>query len=109
MQLQINAWCINRLCEAQEEFKQEKYYSFKRLRSCEAWVYETDNYYILRSYNTLVAIIDKRTKQLYDVLRYMYMYTATSAQHIAKFRQDYGDTKIPNFTWRHVDLGPINV
>lgn len=64
-----------------------------RLRYCSAEVYETPNLYILRSYDTIVACIDKRTDTLYDFLR-VFGYTSTiSAQHIAKFRQDYGAGK----------------
>ena len=63
------------------------------LRYCKANVYETKNYYILRSYNTFVAAIDKRTDTLIDMLRYVYGYTTTSAQHITKFSQDYGQGK----------------
>ena len=67
----------------------------ERLRTCQAWVYETDNFYILRSYNTCVAAIDKESHYCADVLRYIYGYTATSAQHISKFIADYGDrTKV---------------
>ena len=40
---------------------------------------------LLRSYNTIVAIIHKADMQLYDFSRYVYGYTATTAQHIAKF------------------------
>ena len=65
----------------------------KRLRSCTAWVIETSNYYMLRSYETYVAVIDKRNDTLYDALRIVYGYTATSAQHIAKFNHDYGAGK----------------
>ena len=42
-------------------------------------------YDILKSYETYVALYDKETDTFYDVLRYSYGYTATSAQHIAKF------------------------
>ena len=65
----------------------------KRLRHCKAWVHETDDFYFLQSYGTIVAFIDKSTDTLYDVLRYVYGYTATSAQHISKFDQDYGTGK----------------
>lgn len=65
----------------------------KRLRSCTAWVYETEHYYFLRSYNTIIAFIDKDTDTCYDVLRLVFGYTSTSAQHIAKFRHDYGAGK----------------
>lgn len=59
----------------------------KRLDSCTAWVKETANYYILQSYNTNIAFVDKANNTLYDVLRYVYGYTATSAKHISKFRR----------------------
>ena len=64
-----------------------------RLRHCSAWVYESKNFYSLRSYNTVIACIDKRTKFCYDFLRKVYGYTRTSAQHISKFKQDYGAIK----------------
>lgn len=62
----------------------------KRLRSCQAYVYETPSFYVLRSYNTVVAIIEKKTDTCYDFLRGVYGYTSTSAQHISKFDKDYG-------------------
>lgn len=61
----------------------------KQLRSCQAYVLETENYYVLKSYSTIVAFIDKESDTLYDVLRLVYGYTSTSAQHIAKFNHDY--------------------
>ena len=71
--------------------------NWRKLRSCSAEVAtvidsETGEllYYALRSYNTVVAAIDVRTDTLYDFLRYVYGYTATSAQHISKFSKDYG-------------------
>lgn len=67
--------------------------NWKRLRTCKAVVVETENYYILQSYRTAVAVISKSTDTLYDVLRYVYGYTATSAQHISKFDHDYGKGK----------------
>lgn len=72
-------------------------YKTKRLRSCSANVVDYDGYYYLISYNTIVAFIDKTTNICYDILRYVYGYTATSAQHIAKFEQDYGD----EYTYRN--------
>ena len=67
--------------------------TIERLRTCNACVIETNNYYFLQSYNTIVAFIEKSTDTIYDILRYVYGYTATSAQHIAKFRHDYGAGK----------------
>lgn len=72
----------------------------KQLRSCSATVFDiVDNatgkvlYHGLRSYNTIVAFIDVQTDTLYDVLRLVYGYTSTSAQHISKFARDYGSSK----------------
>lgn len=62
---------------------------FERLRTSSAYVLETDKYYLLRSYNTIVAVIDKSTNICYDALRHVYGFTRTSAQHIAKFTSDY--------------------
>lgn len=74
--------------------------AWKRLRTCNAAVLETPNFYILRSYNTVVAIVDKYTGSTWDVLRMVYGYTSTSAQHIAKFAADYGNGK--RYTWRDI-------
>lgn len=60
-----------------------------RLRTCNATVYENDRYIVLISYTTTVAFIDKLEHKAYDILRLVYGYTATSAQHIAKFFSDY--------------------
>ena len=60
-----------------------------RLRTCNATVYENDRYIVLISYTTTVAFIDKQERAAYDILRLIYGYTSTSAQHIAKFFNDY--------------------
>lgn len=65
----------------------------RRLRTCSAEVYKVGTFWALRSYNTTIAIIDAETDTLYDFLRLVYGYTSTSAQHIAKFRHDYGAGK----------------
>ena len=70
---------------------------WKRLRKCNAkvgYVYDDSmkrGYYVLVSYSTIVAVIDTATDSLLDFLRWSYGYTATSAQHIAKFSHDYGE------------------
>ena len=71
-----------------------------RLNHCRAHVDETKNYYILVSYKSIVAFIDKNTHICYDILRYTYGYTSTSAQHIAKFRNAYG--AVGTLTYRPV-------
>lgn len=84
-------------------------YNTEKLRSCSATV-ETyvddltgEVLHVLRSYNTIVAIIDG--SYAYDFLRLVYGYTATSAQHIAKFFSDYlwgYRSDLTEFTWRSV-------
>ena len=59
-----------------------------QLRSCSARVGQKGKWYVLKSYNTIIAIIDTTTDTLYDFLRYVYGYTSTSAQHISKFNKD---------------------
>lgn len=58
-----------------------------RLDYCTAETFNVGSRYtVLRSYKTIVAFYDHEENTLYDVLRYVYGYTATSAKHIAKFR-----------------------
>ena len=82
---------------AMEEFKSgSAWYDnslWERLRTCQAWVTETHSFFILKSYGTIVAVIEKEKDCLADVLRVVYGYTATSAQHIRKFEKDYGKAK----------------
>ena len=59
-----------------------------QLRTCQAWTYENEDYIYLMSYNTIVAVYEKETKELADVLRLVYGYTATSAKHISKFSNE---------------------
>ena len=72
-----------------DELDAQRTYNYKRLRSCTAWVFETENYYVLKSYDTFIGCIDKRSNTFVDVLRKVYGYTSTSAHHLAKFRHDY--------------------
>lgn len=75
-------------------YKCEEYTeSLGRLRSCTASVFRQGKYIYLQSYRTIIAVIDTDTDTLYDFLRLVYGYTSTSAQHIAKFRHDYGAGK----------------
>lgn len=76
----------------------------ERLRSCSAYVYETKHFKVLRSYNTIVAAVYYRTPEaapvFIDFLRLVYGYTSTSAQHIAKFKDDYCSNSGFFYTWR---------
>ena len=91
--------------KSRAELELGNYYSVTRLRTCQAYVYETDHYFWLSSYGTFVAFIEKTTDTCYDILRWVYGYTSTSAQHIAKFRHDYGQDKFgvhQSYTYREV-------
>lgn len=99
-QLAINEQVLNALTEFNNANVSIRNDLWRQLRSCSAEVAPAvDNetgellYCVLRSYNTIIAIINTRTDTLYDFLRYVYGYSATSAQHIAKFDKDYGRSK----------------
>ena len=79
----MNAACVESFNIAREEYISGLHHSTERLRNCQAKVITTDNYRFLLSYNTIVCFIDLQTGISFDVLRYVYGYTATSAQHIA--------------------------
>lgn len=92
-----------------EELTTQRSKKGTRLRNCQAWVYETENYYVLKSYDTFIACMNKHTESVYDALRYEYGFTHTSAQHISKFdaltcyggyKSSYGNTR---YTWRDID------
>ena len=95
----INEMCLDVYGKAYDEYFNGEF-NVKPLRSCTAEVCETDGYFLLRSYNTIVAVVEKSTGIYWDVLRMVYGYTATSAQHIAKFSNDYGNGK--RYTWREI-------
>ena len=92
-QERVNALCIENVNAAIEEYKADVFadncYS-ERLRKCNAEVYETGNFYLLKSYNTFVACIPKGSCECFDVLRVVYGYTNSSAKQISKFIEDYG-------------------
>lgn len=99
LQNNINNMCALALQEAKKELNTAT--KSKRLRTCTALVYETKNYYILQSYNTIIACINKNTDTLYDCLRIVYGYTSTSTQHTRKFSQDYGKSFYGcHYTWQ---------
>ena len=84
-----NAWELVFKCHA---------FNGVRLRSCSAMVYMVSGVAVLKSYDTVVAVID-RNGIGYDFLRKVYGYTATSAQHITKFFEDYGAIKSYRWEW----------
>ena len=77
-----------------------------KFRSCSAEYAETETYYVLCSYNTIVAIVNKKNGRCIDFLRKVYGDTATSAQHISKFFSEFGHGKWRSeneiYVWREV-------
>ena len=86
---------------AEKEINSDKFIKSKRLRSCQAMVYETENYIVLRSYRTFIALIVKNENVCFDVLRTVYGYTSTSNQHICKFKKDYSQyfSSLYKYAW----------
>lgn len=62
-----------------------------RLYTCRASLYKVEKgyqtYYVLKSYNTVIAMWDVNEGILIDALRAVHEYTATSALHISKFQK----------------------
>ena len=69
------------------------YYAFNngkkrcKLYSCNAEIRGCMGMLVLVSYGTPIALFTADDGTLYDCLRVVYGYTATSSQHIAKFRK----------------------
>ena len=101
-QIRINKEVLENYAGARAAIEEGPFYYATpvRLRSCKARVRATSWYTFLISYNTMVAFIDNQTGIGYDVLRYVYGYTATSAQHIFKFFEDYKPNKILTYRGR---------
>lgn len=97
-QIEMNEYVLNFIDIFNE--KDEKPVSVNRLDYCQAKVVETQSYFVLVSYQSIVAVISKKTNCGYDFLRYVYGYTATSAKHISKFFKRYNITEI--YTYRDV-------
>lgn len=69
--------------------------SARQLKTCKAWHTFDCGIRVLRSYNTIVAAIFPADPTIcYDFSRIVYGYTATTAQHIAKFCNIYNADKV---------------
>lgn len=64
---------------------------------CNAEIFEYKGFLALVSYGTPIAVYSPDNATLYDCLRIVYGYTATSAQHISKFSK-----------WLAMNNHPIN-
>ena len=100
----INNIVLNARAEMLSNFDQYDIsaYTWKRLKSCQAYVTENEQFFILRSYKTVVACIRKNNLQCYDFLHHVYGYTNTSAQHIRKFIDEYGCPQLEKYTYKEV-------
>ena len=58
-----------------------------KLYSCNAEILECNGSLVLVSYDTPIAVFVQGDMALYDCLRVVYGYTATSSQHISKFKK----------------------
>ncbi len=58
-----------------------------KLYSCSAEIWECNGILALVSYGTPIAVFTPSGGSLYDCLRVVYGYTATSSQHISKFKK----------------------
>lgn len=95
----INEKCMEKWAEAYEYIGKNDY-KIKPFRKCSAELIVSDKYIFLRSYRTLIAVYDIGENAVYDCLRYMYGYTATSSQHISKFYHDMKANKM--FRWERI-------
>lgn len=71
-----------------ESILYEVFRNFERscsLYNCNAEILEYKGFLVLVSYRTPIAVYAPDNATLYDCLRIVYGYTATSAQHISKF------------------------
>ena len=76
------------------------YYAFNhgkrlcKLYSCNAEIWECTGILVLVSYGTPIAVYTDEWS-LYDCLRVVYGYTATSSQHISKFKKWLAENNHP--------------
>lgn len=66
-----------------------------RLYSCNAEIWEYKGFLALVSYGTPIALYTPDNATLYDCLRIVYGYTATSAKHICKFSKWLAENNHP--------------
>lgn len=94
---------INETCVRVNECALKELYSVKppydtvsshRLYYCNAWVFETNNYFLLKSYDTFVAAIDKTSYITYDVLALVWGKSPTSRKQITRFSLNYGNGQV---------------
>lgn len=88
-QIEINTYVKNIVNDINAIMRtNESPIKWQRLYNCSAhYTILKGGWFVLRSYSTIVAAYNVYNDELFDFLRLVYGYTATSAQHIAKFRK----------------------
>ena len=66
-----------------------------KLYSCKAEIWGYMGILVLVSYGTPIAVCTLYDRALYDCLRVVYGYTATSSQHISKFKKWLSENNYP--------------
>ena len=66
-QIKINNEVVSAIIEL--DMYKEHIINKVQLNKCKAYVEETENYYLLLSYDSFVAFINKREQTCYDILR----------------------------------------
>lgn len=97
-QIEINQKVLQAMHDAMSEFENAKRQGLVRwlpLKYCKAsYAIIGDDYAVLKSYATIVAVIDARNWCCYDFSRFVYGYTATTSQHICKFAKHFGTDRL---------------
>ena len=106
-QHKINEMVLKKYDESMVEFEkwQTKNPYCARLRTYNAWVIETSNYYFLQSNDIILALIDKRDDVLYDVSRLVWRYTSIRPHVISTFAKYYSRIYLNGtvkYTWKVV-------
>ena len=88
-QIEINIYVENTLNDISALMRtNDTPIKWNRLYHCNAdYTILKGGWFVLRSYSTIVAAYNVYKDEMFDFLRLVYGYTATSAQHIAKFRR----------------------
>lgn len=79
-------WIEKSLYNGDLEYLYNAYRDTKtRVNKCQAWFVTTPSHMILKSYETIVAVYDYRTRVLFSIGRF----SSTTYQHVRKFRNNY--------------------
>lgn len=100
MQVKINRDVLSNWAQVKEVWDKVPHnVTVTRIDYCQAGYIVWGSYIFLVSYNTLVAYI-RGDGVLVDISRLVYGYTATTAKHIAKFRNKFHH--VSEITYREV-------